>query len=128
MIAGAIRFPNRNGDSAGEAGKQQRALDLRTCDGTRVREPAELAAANREREPVTAFRDVRPHLLERLRDPPHRPATQRGIAGESGGELLAGENPEHEAGGGSRISAMQPGCPAPETGCGDRNNPPLDSQ
>src|SRR5207302_8312433 len=56
------------------------------------------------------------HGAQRLGDAPHRPAPQRGVAGEGGREPLTGEDAEHEARGGAGVPAMQAGNGTRETG------------
>jgi hypothetical protein len=107
VIARAIRLANRDAHVAGEAGEQQSALDLGTRHGRRVGERAEPAAADRERECVAAlFLDFCPHGAERLRDPPHGPAAQRGIPGQGRLEALTREDAEHQPGRRAGIAAV----------------------
>ena len=82
VVSGAVRLGNRDWNPPRQSREQERALYLRARDGTRVRQATELAAAYRERKAVTSFLNIRTHLSQRLGHAPHRPAAQRGIAGQ----------------------------------------------
>src|SRR5439155_633805 len=78
---------------------------------------ASTPAGDRERQRVAVrVIDAGTHGPQGLGDAPHRPAPQRGVAGERGREPLAGEDAEDEARGGAGVPAMQPGNGTRETG------------
>src|SRR5205085_9022118 len=100
VVARAVWFADGHRHIPRQSGKQNRTLHLGARDGTRIGQAAESPTANREWQAITALRDVRAHLSQRLGDPPHRPPAQRCIPGEGSWKLLSCENPQHEARGG----------------------------
>ena len=90
VITRPVRLRDFHRDLAGQSRKQDRALHLRARNGTRIRQPAELAPADREGKPIPSFLNIRAHLFERLRHTPHRAPAERRISRERRGERLAG--------------------------------------
>src|SRR5258708_18609712 len=90
MISRAVRLPNSYRHLPGQSRKQDRALHLCAGDWTRVGEPAQRAAANREGETVASFLNIRSHLFERLRHATPRAPPERCISRERRGERLPG--------------------------------------
>src|SRR5690349_12967994 len=90
VIARAIGLSNGYRHSPGESREEDRALDLGTGNGARVRESAQLPPVNRQRKPIPRLLNPGSHFLEWLGHPPHRPPPQRGVAGECRAERVAG--------------------------------------
>ena len=101
MVARNIRLRDGRRRIRIESRKQDRGLDLCTCNGAFVVNAAQLCLRryNREREIVVpaASIDLRSHLRERSEHTPHRAARQRGITAKHGEEWLRSEQAHHEA-------------------------------
>ena len=63
-----------------QAGEQDGALDLRARHVRLVGDAVQPRAVDRQRRVAVGRLDAGAHALERLDDPPHRPARQRGVA------------------------------------------------
>jgi hypothetical protein len=79
-------------------------------------------AVNGQRRRTGVRRDAGAHALERNDDPAHRPAAQRLVAGDRGGEPVCGQGAghhPHRAAGITGIESRRGGRPATEPATGD---------
>ncbi len=92
-----------------EAGQQDGALHLRRGDGQAVFDRHHLVGADDgERHAAALARlEARAHARQRLDDPLHRPAAQRGVAGHEAGEAMAGQDAGEQARRGAGIAEVE---------------------
>jgi len=108
MVAALARLMDTGRPLRVEPGQQEGRLDLGTGDRGGVVHPPERAPAaeGQRRCAVPAGGDGRAHLRQRLSYPAHRPARQRGIAGQGRAERLGGEQAGEQAHRGARIAQI----------------------
>ncbi len=106
VIARAHRLLDPGRSAGLQAGEEDRGLHLRARDRERVRDADERTALDAERCPAVArlARDRRAHATERLDHPPHRPAQERFVTGETARERTPREHARHAAGWSCRSS------------------------
>ena len=108
VVAREVGLAQRDTHLAREPREEQRALDLRARHRGGVGERPQRPAPDGERQRVGHFLFYfRPHRLERLGHPPHRPAPQRSVAGEARAERLPRQHAEQQPRGGAGIAAVE---------------------
>ena len=92
-----------------EPGEQHRRLDLRRGHRQAIADRHRLGrAGDRQRQAAAFARDEAcADPAQRLDDAAHRPAAQRGVAGEEGGERMGGEQPHEEPRAGAGIAEIE---------------------
>ena len=107
VVARRLRLDDRRLALGVEPGEEDRRLDLRARDRQLVGDRAQRPALDPERQVPVVGLDAGAHAAERLGDPLHRPAAERGVAGELELlPLLAREDPGEEADEGARVGAV----------------------
>ena len=90
------------------AGEKDGRLHLRRRHRQLVDDGDEvLGAANPQRQSGSRLLDLKPHQVERLEHPTHRPSAQRCIAGELDLDGIAGDGAQHEAAARSGIAEVE---------------------
>ena len=109
VIAGRGGLDDLGDARRAQAGQENRGLDLGRWHRKPVAHgPKQVAAGNGERQaPAVARPNVGTHQGERFGDPAHRPADQRGIAGEGRGHGMGGQNAHEQPHAGARIAEIE---------------------
>ena len=109
MIAARAVLDHRRLARRIERGEEDGGLDLRrrhrqlVSDRNRIR-----GTDQRQRQACAAPRQhLGAHARDRLGDTRHRPAAQRGIAGEKAGEWMRRQQPDQEPGRGARVAEVE---------------------
>ena len=118
VIARAHRLLDPGRPAGLQAGEEDRRLHLRARDRERVRDADERTALDAERCPAVArlARDRRAHATERLDHPPHRPAQERSVTGETARERTPREHARDEPDGRAGVLAVERGGGCAEAG------------
>jgi hypothetical protein len=107
MVAGWHRLLDRGRALRVKAGEQQSALHLGTRDRQSVVPTDERGALDSKRRHAVTGGDPGAHRPQWLDDPRHRPAAQRGIARQAGGNPAGGEHAGKQPHGGAGVLAIE---------------------
>jgi len=108
VIAGSHGLPHRNPHAPDQAGKQNRALDLRAGRWTVEFDLAQSPAGDDHRQVLAGIeREMRAHHREGSCHPTHWTAAEARVADEPAREGTAAQHPGHEARRGAAVSTVQ---------------------
>ena len=109
MVAGGDGFDHRGDAGRIETRQKDRALHLRAGNGQPVSDGyGRFQPFDQQGEGATRRRfETRAHLAQGIDHPAHGALRQAGIARQHGGNSLAGDKAQQQAGGGARIAHLQ---------------------
>ena len=109
MVAGRDRLDDAGDARRVEASEQYRRFHLRRSDGQAIVERhGGAGAAHGKRQPAAgASGEAGTHLRQWVGDARHGPLAERGVADESCGQVMAGEQAHQQAGRGAAIAHVE---------------------